>query len=162
MLSVQADAAPLGSVALAVGAALSLPIVVQPELAGRSLTLANDAISLADLGSVLREVHGAAMSFEDGTLMVSDLDAFVERNYQTEPAPLETLFLPSPDGVPAAHVAATWCALAATDRGMASVVGGAVTFRDDPAALDAARALVEELSATSTAIWADETASDTP
>ena len=96
------------------------------------------------------------MSFADGVLTISDLETFVDRNYDTEPAPLDTLVLPTPDGVPADHLAATWCALGATERGTASVVGGAIMFEDAPAALDEARSLTEELSITATALWADD------
>ena len=136
--------------------------MVQPGIADHSITLSHGAVSLAELGDQLQEIVGAAMAFEDGILVISDLDAFVERNYATEPAPLQTLILPAPDGVPAEHVAATWCALQATARGTASVVGGAVIFQDAPDALDDARGLVDDLGATATALWADATASTAP
>lgn len=163
IFSVRADGAPLGSTILAVGESVGLPVVVDPDLADLSLTVSNTAISLAELGAVILGLHGAAMSFDDGVLTISDLETFVDRNYDTEPAPLDTVILPTPDGVPADHLAATWCALGATDRGTASVVGDAVVFEDAPDALAQARRLAEELSITATAIWADESArSETP
>jgi len=163
IFSVRADGAPLGSTILAVGESVGLPVVVDPDLADLSLTVSDSAISLAELGAVILGLHGAAMSFDDGVLTISDLETFVDRNYDTEPAPLDTVILPTPDGVPADHLAATWCALGATDRGTASVVGGAVVFEDAPDALAQARRLAEELSITATAIWADESArSETP
>jgi hypothetical protein len=117
-------------------------------------------IKLAEFGRLLREVHGVAMSFEKGVLVISDLDAFIDRNYDTQPAPLESVLLPSPDGVPAAHFAATWCAQAASGRGKAAVVGRTVSFQDDAAALERARRLQEELSAAATALMVDDAAAD--
>ena len=153
--SIRADGAPLGSTVLAVGDAVGLPVIVDPDLADLSITLTDSDITLADLGALLLDT-------------------------MAPPCPLPTASSPSPTSRPswtgtttpsrlprhprASHArwragrppAATWCALGATERGTASVVGGAIMFEDAPAALDEARSLTEELSITATALWADD------
>ena len=145
-LQALADAAPLGTLLVALGEALALPVSVHTSVSERAVTMANASASVSEVEQHLATHHNVSLTLASGQLSAAPT---------TPVAGHRAVVLPSPDGVPATHFAATWCALEASEWGVASVLGDSVRFRDNQVGLDGARALMEDAAAAATAIRLD-------
>lgn len=136
-----ADDAPLGEVAIALGAAVGMDVLVDPELVGRRVSVSVSDVGIEAAAGALARSAGAMLGRHGGALHFATVwrareEARLAVLSMQETRPLEVRVLPVPAHMDPAHVASAFCRVLATPHGAAAVADREVLVRDVSEAID--------------------------
>lgn len=146
-LSLVADDAPLGTIAIALSEAVGTDVMLDPEMVGRRVTVRVRDVGMDRLCAVLATAAGAMYGNSDGAIHFMTPWRARERADRAISAVATTVLETRIVDIrgSAADIAATFCETIASPRGSASIVDGALVVRDAPAALERLDELVRAI-----------------
>lgn len=168
VLDVTAENVPLGSLAVHLGHAVPVSVIVESTLLAQPVSMSLQRATVGQLLEALRDDYRVVATFADGVLYFEseqrsawlrgrppaeerpnwprgrpDMDLPPGRNATR--AVIITRWLRAPQGVLPAELAQAYCLQMASPRGVATVVGEHVLISDYPSFLQGARDLLDQL-----------------
>jgi len=139
-----AENVPFGAVAVALGAALPLGVVVDARLAPLRVSLFLPNVELEQLVRVLAHAYHAELTARGGLLRFAWAPG--GRGSRAPASVPEIRLVPATDPRTAAELAETFCRHVASPRGVATVVRSTVVLQDDHEHLTRGMEIFDELS----------------
>jgi hypothetical protein len=137
---VMADSVSLGSLATALGEAITAGVIVDPRLATLPVTLFLPDVEVRELAARLEGMYALRFEVAEGVL---SLRWPPQPDDEVPPLIIEAIRLRGV--VPAEQLASAFCHQIASARGSATVVGGGLVLRDTQARLDVGRNMIDEV-----------------
>ncbi len=154
-INVSAESSTLSALAIALGQALEIPVVVESSVVALQISMTLPGLTVGELLGVLRVEYRIRSTMMGGILFLES-ESFA-RFYRGRPevddpprrgthqGPLEVRLFATPEGISGSQLASALCQSVASPQGRASALGSMVMFTDRQTNIEQAEQMIEEL-----------------